>query len=221
MSENAGPGSSLPNTVIIGTLCFLACCFMLAYLTYVGVAKHGLMTPVILGWVIALITMRPLVDNQKHTALYFAFGVLALMIFFIHQTYGYTGEVRNFPLIIGYTGVLFCTLDVLSLSNRTVGRAITQFFGSHLNEKEMTGRSVKRELVAFAAMSGCVLGIWLFGFLAFSPIFVALWMLVGGKPLKNSLYGSLFTIFFIYLMFEVAFNYELYRGVVFIKLLDL
>lgn len=221
MNGNITSGTARPTVAIMGAITFLVCCAIFAYLNYTGVSRHGLMAPVGLAWIAALITMRPLVDDDKHTALYFAFGVLALMIFFIHQTYGYEGKVRNFPLIVGYTGVVFCTLDVLSLSNRSFGKAVTQFFGSHLDEKEMKGRRVKRELIAFAAMGGCVLGIWLFGFLAFSPVFVGLWMLAGGKTVKNSLYGSSFTLLFIYLMFEIGFKYELYRGVVFIWLLDL
>jgi hypothetical protein len=221
VNGKAGSGTNLPNAAIIGTIAFLASCFMFAYLAYMGVSRAGLMAPVVLGWIVALITMRPLVNRDKHTALYFAFGVLAVMIFFIHETYGYTGKVRNFPLIIGYTGVVICVLDVLSLSNRAVGIAISRFFGSQLDEKEIGGRAVRRELIAFAAMGGCVLGIWLFGFLAFSPIFVALWMLVGGKTVKQSIYGGIFTLLFIYLMFELAFQYELYRGILFIWLLDL
>ena len=78
-----------------------------------------------------------------------------------------------------------------------------------------------RELYAFAAMGGCVLGIWLFGFLGFSPVFVLLWMLAGGKTFKASVCGGAFSLLFIYLLFELAFQYELYRGVVFIWLLDL
>ena len=221
MNGNAEPRAGLSNTVVIGTLSFLACCFMYAYLAYVGVDRHGLMTPIVLGWIIGIITMRQLVERDRHTALYFAFGVMALMIFFIHQTYGYSGEVRNFPLIIGYTGVVFCVLDVFGLCNSAIGSAITKFFGSHLDIDAMNSRSVKRELIAFAAMGSCVLGLWLFGFLVFSPIFVGLWMLAGGKTVKNALYGSVFTLLFIYLMFEMAFQYELFRGVVFIWLFDL
>jgi hypothetical protein len=221
MNDDVEPRPALSNTVIIGSICFMACCFMYAYLAFVGVDRNGMMTPIALGWVVAIVTMRPLVDRDRHTALYFAFGILALMIFFIHQTYGYSGKVRNFPLIIGYTGVVICILDILSLSNRAIGSAICRFFGSHLDVAEMNNRSVSRELIAFAAMGGCVLGLWLFGFLVFSPVFVGLWMLVGGKTVKNALYGSVFTLLFIYLMFEVAFQYELFRGVVFIWLFDL
>ncbi|MFT5440915.1 MAG: hypothetical protein ACI9MJ_002789 [Alphaproteobacteria bacterium] len=102
-----------------------------------------------------------------------------------------------------------------------LGTAITQFFGSHLDLGEVSDRKVRRELYAFAAMGGCVLGIWLFGFLVFSPLFVIMWMMVGRKTLKASVYGGVFTLIFIYLLFELAFKYELYRGVVFIWLLDL
>ena len=221
MTDKTTSDTPLPNVPLIGTLGFIACCLVFSFMAYTGVSRTGLMIPVALGWVIGLILMRSLVDPGKHTALTFAFAVLALMIFFIHETYGYKGEVRNFPLIIGYTGVVVCCLDILSLSNRAIGTAIANFFGSQLDEKEMGGRKVKRELITFAAMGGCVLGLWLFGFLAFSPIFVALWMLAGGKTLKGALYGGIFTLFFIYVMFELAFSYELYRGIVFISLFDL
>lgn len=221
MTEKAKPATTLSNVAVIGTIAFLASCFMFAYLAFVGVSRTGLMAPVVLGWIVALIALRSLVDRDKHTALYFAFCVLAVMIFFVHETYGYTGKVRNFPLIIGYTGIVICVLDVLSLSNLGIGGAITRFFGSHLDEKEMGGREIKRELIAFAGMAGCVLGLWLFGFLVFSPIFVALWMLAGGKSVRNSLYGGIFTLLFIYLMFELGFKYELFRGIVFIWLFDL
>lgn len=221
MNGGAGSDRRRSNVPVIGTITFLASCSVFVYLAYTGVSRTGLMAPIVFGWISGIIMMRPLVDADKHTALYFAFSVLAVMIFFIHETYGYTGKVRNFPLIIGYTGVVICVLDVLSLSNRAIGNTITRLFGSHLDEKEMGGRSVKRELMAFAAMGSCVLGIWLFGFLAFSPLFVAVWMLAGGKTVKNAFYGGAFTLFAIYVMFELAFQYELYRGILFIWLFDL
>jgi len=221
MSGEMRSGTNLASATIIGAIAFLASCAMFAYLAYTGVSRTGLMAPVTLGWITALIAIRPLVDQDKHTALNFAFGILALMVFFIHETYGYTGKVRNFPLIIGYTGVGLCILDVLSLSNTAAGTAIARLFGSHLDAAALGGRRIRRELIAFAAMGGCVLGIWLFGFLVFSPIFVAVWMAAGGKTVKSAFYGGTFTVLFIYLLFEFAFKYDLYRGIVFIWLMDL
>ena len=221
MNGQQPSGAGYSTATIVRAFCFLACCAIFAYLANFGASRTALMLPVALAWIVALMQMRTQVHPDRHTALSFAFGVLALMIFFIHETYGYTGKVRNFPLIIGYAGVVICMLDVLSLSTRPVGIAIARFFGSQLDEKEMAGRPVRRELIAFAAMIGCVLGLWLFGFLAFSPVFVALWMLAGGKTVKSALYGGVFTLVFIYLLFEVAFQYELFRGVVFLWLFDL
>ena len=220
MNGTTPPKTNLSNATIIGTLAFLASCAMFVYLAYVGVSRTGLVVPVWLGWVTALISMRSIVDREKHTALYIAFGVLALMVTFLHETYGYTGNVRNIPLIIGYTGIVICILDVLGLSNRDLGTAITPFLSRHLEKKEMSGRTVTRALIIVAAMGGYVLGIWLFGFLAFSPVFVVLWMLAGGKTVKNVLYGGLVTLVFIYLVFEISFKFELFRGILFIWLLD-
>jgi hypothetical protein len=202
-------------------MALLACgaAFVLMFLNNASVSQ--LMAPVYAGWLALLIAVRHHLTREKHSALYFAFSVLALMIFFIHETYGYEGRVRNFPLIVGYIATVICLLDILSLTETRAGAAITIFFGSHLDESEIGGRKVMRELIAFAAMGGCVLGIWLFGFLVFSPIFVIAWMLAGGKTVKSSLYCGGFTLAFIYLMFELAFAYELFRGVVFIWLLDL
>lgn len=221
MNGNAGTGGAPSNATIIGTLALLASGAMFAYLAYTGATRNGLVIPAAFGWIAALAIMRPRVDRDRRAALYFAFGILALMIFFIHQTYGYKGQVRDFPLIVGYTGVVLCILDILSVGGGPVASAITRFFGSHLDESELVGRPLRRELIACAAIGGCVLGIWLFGFLAFSPLFVVLWMLAGGKTVKNALYGGMFTLIFIYLLFELAFQYELFRGVVFIWLFDL
>lgn len=211
----------LSAATMVGSLVFLLCCGAFGYLAADKPALGMLAIPAAAGWLALLVATRPLVDEEHHTALYFAFGVLALMVFFIHQTYGFSGKVRNFPLIIGYSGVAMCFLDILSLTRTGLGRAITTFFGSHLDLDEVSDRKLSRELIAFAAMGGCVLGIWLFGFLVFSPVFVILWMLAGGKSLKSSFYGGVFSLIFIYLLFELAFQYELYRGVVFIWLLDL
>lgn len=216
----------MTNTALSGLskgagLAFILGCAGFIYLAYADASATVLMAPAAFLWVSALVGLRPLVDEDKSSGLYFAFAVLALIIYFIHETYGYTGRVRNFPLIVGYTGVVLCVLDILSLINLGIGRIITNFFGSHLDVSELGGRKVTRELIACGAMCGCVLGLWLFGFLVFSPIFVIIWMMVSGKTLKHSVYGGFFTLLFIYLLFELAFKYDLYRGILFIWMFDL
>jgi hypothetical protein len=212
---------TLSGTAIGAGAAFLACCAVFAWLAAAGASRTALMAPAALGSLAALVALREVTPGEKHVALNFAFAVLALTIFFIHETYGYTGQVRNFPLIVGYSGIVLCVLDILSVGETPIGQTIARFFGSRLDVAAMSGRPLKREIAAFAAMGAGVLGIWLLGFLVASPVFVTVWMLVGGKSLKGAFYGGVVTLAFVYLLFEVAFQYELFRGVVFLWLLDL
>lgn len=174
-----------------------------------------LMIPVAVAWAAALAGLRPMVPEERATSLYFAFAIMALMLFFVHETYEYTGKVRAFPLIIGYTGIALSVLDILSVTETRVGLIVTRIFGAALDEEKVTGPRLSRELLVFLALGAGVLAIWLFGFLIASPLFVFLWMLIGGrKPLMHALYGGIGTIAFIYLLFEQILAYELFPGVV-------
>ncbi len=180
-----------------------------------GLHRTLLMIPLALALAAALIALKPMVEEEKLSGLYFAFGIMAFLLFFMHETYELKGKERTFPLIIGYAGLVLSTLDVLSVTETAAGRFVTRFFGATLDPTEIKPRAVGRELLVFCVMGAGVLAIWLFGFLIASPIFVFLWMLVGGgKSLKLSLYVGLGTLVFIYGLFELVLSYELYRGVV-------
>ena len=207
-------GAMSPKTMVsaLGFLAALAAFFVMLNL---GFHQTVLMIPVACAWALALMGLRPTVEEESHAALYFAFGVMALMIFFIHETYELKGKVRAFPLIVGYAGVVLSVLDIASVTDTAIGRFVTRFFGAMLDPDEIKERRVGRELVIFAVMGIGVLGIWLFGFLIAAPIFVFLWMLVGGgKSLKLCLYVGFATLVFIYGLFELILKYELFRGVV-------
>ena len=191
--------------------------FMAAFIAMLEMGLHRtiLMLPLSLAWGLALFALKPLVEDDKHSALYFAFGIMAFMIFFLHETYELKGEVRTFPLIIGYTGIVLSVLDIASLTETAMGRFVTRVLGAKLDPDEIKPRRVGRELLIIAVMGLGVLGIWLFGYLIASPLFVFLWVLIGGgKSLKLSLYVGFATLVFIYGLFELALNYELFRGVV-------
>jgi len=191
--------------------------FLAAFFVMLGMGMHRtvLMVPLALGLAALVLALRPLVEPEKHSALYFAVGIMAFMLFFLHETYELKGKEKTFPLIIGYTGVVLSILDIASVTETAVGRFVTTFFGATLDPSEVKPRTVGRELIVFSVMGLGVLGIWLFGFLIASPVFVFLWMLLGGgKSLKLSLYVGLGTFVFIYLLFEQVLSYELYRGVV-------
>jgi hypothetical protein len=174
-----------------------------------------LMIPLAVAWGLALFALKPMVEEEHHSALYFAFAIMALMLFFLHETYELKGKVRTFPLIIGYSGMVLSALDILSVTNTRVGQFVTRFFGAALEEDQTKHRPISKEFLIFAVMGLGVFIIWLFGFLIASPVFVFLWMLVGGgKTLKLSFYVAVCTLAFIYGLFEMILKYELFQGVV-------
>ena len=170
--------------------------------------------PAAIGWGAALWALKPMVPAPKQSELYFAFGVMAFLFFFLHETYLVQGKLRYFPLIVGWTGVLLSTLDIVSVTETRAGAAVKLIFGSVSSDPPAAGRRVGREIACFAAMASSVVLIWFFGFLIAAPLFVFLWMrLWGGKAMRVALYGGFFTFAFIWVLFEWLLNYELFRGV--------
>ena len=155
---------------------------------------------------------------EKRGALYFAFGLFALTGLFIYLSYGYAPRVRLFPLMVGYTGLILCTLDLISLTDTGFGRIIdTVFSGTAAGE---TGKVTKfapklsRQLIAMAWMVGLTIGIYIAGFMVMVPVYVFSSMLFQGKKsLKQCAYGAVGATMFIWVMFELLLKYELYRGI--------
>lgn len=164
-----------------------------------------------------------LVSPAHRSAIVFALAILGFMIFFIFESYAYKPAIRLFPLLIGFSGVVLCILDIFSNTNTAFGRIINTVFGTELAKPDHQDTpKLTKELIIFAWMSGLVLGIYVFGFLVMTIVFVFLWMwILGGRTILASLYISIATFGFIYLLFSVILRYELFIGVVFEYFLDL
>jgi hypothetical protein len=202
-----------------GALFIVACAAFLA-LWLMHVHQTLTAVPAAVGWFAALMTLRPLVARDRLPFLYCAFGIIAFLIFFLHETYEYHGKIRTFPLIVGWTGIILSILDILGLTETRVARAINTFFGAH-HQPSLGDAAIGREAACIVAMAAGVVLIWLVGFLIASPLFVFLWMWRwGGKPVRTSLYGAVFTFAFIWILFEVLLSYELFRGEVVLWIVD-
>ena len=160
---------------------------------------------------------------EKRGALYFALGLFALTIVFIYLSYDYAPEVRLFPLMVGYTGLILCALDLISLTDTGFGRIIDSVFSGKAAEeaREETGKAppkfapkLSRQLIAMAWMVGLTIGIYIVGFMAVVPVYVFSSMLFQGKKsVKQCAYGAISATVFIWVMFELLLKYELYRGI--------
>ncbi|MCH7635749.1 MAG: hypothetical protein IIA36_13840 [Proteobacteria bacterium] len=110
---------------------------------------------------------------EKRGALYFALGLFALTVFFIYLSYAYAPNVRLFPLMVGYTGLILCTLDLIGLTDTRFGRIVDTVFSGKADAEtgEKTGKVAKftpklsRQLIAMAWMVGLVIGIYIVGFI--------------------------------------------------------
>jgi hypothetical protein len=159
---------------------------------------------------------------EKRGALYFTLGLFAFTVFFLYLSYGYAPEVRLFPLMVGYTGLILCTLDLISLTDTGLGRIIDTVFSGKAAEEagEDTGKVPKftpklsRQLTAMAWMVGLTIGIYIVGFMMMVPVYVFSSMFFQGKKsVKTCAYGAVCTTVFIWVMFEFLLKYELYRGI--------
>ncbi len=165
-----------------------------------------------------------LVSPAHRGTIGFGFAILAFMFYFIFESYAYKPAIRLFPLLVGFTGVMLCILDIFSNTNTAFGRIINTVFGTELAKPDghQAPRKIIKELTIFAWMGALVLGIYVFGFLVMTIVFVFLWMWIqGGRTIKSSLYTAIATFGFIYGLFSVILRYELFAGVVFEYLLDL
>ena len=159
---------------------------------------------------------------EKRGALCFALGLFALTVVFIYLSYDYAPGVRLFPLMVGYTSLILCTLDLIGLTDTGLGRSVEGAFSGEADEeaREKTAKAPKiapklsRQLIAMAWMVGLTIGIYLIGFMAMVPVYVFSSMLFQGKKsVKQCAYGAVSATVFIWVMFELLLKYELYRGI--------
>ncbi|MFQ5764965.1 MAG: tripartite tricarboxylate transporter TctB family protein [Rhodospirillales bacterium] len=159
-----------------------------------------------------------LIASEKRGTLCFALSLLALTLLFIYLSYDYAPGVRLFPLLVGYTSLLLCGLDLIGQTGTAIGRIIDRIFsGKAATETEGEPKpapSRRRQAVAISWMAGLTMGIYLIGFLPMIPIYVfASMFFQGRKRLRNCAYAALGATAFIWVMFEFLLRYELYRGV--------
>ncbi len=164
--------------------------------------------------------MRMIPESRRPTA-WFLLAILAAILAFIAVSYTYKPNDRIFPLMVGYAAIPLILLDLLTLTETKIGERISLFFSAKTPEQideevDRTERRLDRELIVFLWMSVLVLGIYLFGFLASTPVFVFCWMKYRGDySIRSSLYSAISTVGFIYILFELVLQYELYTGVLF------
>ncbi|NQV57479.1 MAG: tripartite tricarboxylate transporter TctB family protein [Rhodospirillales bacterium] len=145
--------------------------------------------------------------------------VLAMSVAFLVISYGYDVRARQVPVLIGWSLIVLCVLDLVATSDTAMGQAVQRFFtGTIVGEAEANAHAypLGRVLVAAAWPIAFVALVYLFGFMAVIPVYVFLFVAVHGKKgVRQGLWATLVTSAFTYVVFEQFLRYEVYRGIFF------
>ena len=156
---------------------------------------------------------------HRRASAYYILVILAVVILFIVTSYQYKLTDRMFPLMVGYVAVPLLLMDLLALTDSKIGKKLSIFFSAKTPEEvdkdaDKTKRTMAEELKIFGWMGTLVLSIYLIGFLPCTPIFVYCWMRFrGGYSIRQSVYLAIATTTFVYVLFEILLQYELYPGI--------
>jgi len=128
------------------------------------------------------------------------------------------GQVpRMMPTLVGLATAFLAMLDLLSRLKNRLGAVLRLTLGADFMNPEMGhDPPLGREAAVILAMLGCVLAMLMIGILPTVPLFILLYMRFwGGRPWLASLISSAVVLAFVIAVFELALDYELYRGVLF------
>ncbi len=156
---------------------------------------------------------RPIKDKQKISLLP-SIVIFAFIVAYIVSGYFMLDEsTRLVPLLAGTVTLVLLILDMLMARFGAGGdRDSEQAEGGGVVVPESRGR----ELAAILFVAGGVAGVYLVGFLIAIPLYLfASIAYLGNQSTKIALIVALVASLLIYVLFEVALDYQLFPGVLF------
>jgi putative tricarboxylic transport membrane protein len=148
-------------------------------------------------------------------------SILVLSVGFLLSAYGYEGRTRQVPVLVGWTLVALCLLDVIAASTTRAGDAVRVFFTGTtvvLRNDEMWGEPIGKVIVAILWPTVLVTVVVTIGFVAAIPIYIFLFVLIEGRGrVGRALWASSITIGCIYVLFEKLLNCDMYQGLLFAR----
>lgn len=143
--------------------------------------------------------------------------LIVLSIVMIVWSYGFNETARTVPLLVGY-GLLFLSgIDFYCRLDLPFANLLSDFWGADFRNPEMSHNpDWKAEAAQILWITGCVAAMLLIGILPTAPLFVMSYMAVNGsRRWPECLAGGAAVFGFVYVVFELLLDYQLYRGVLF------
>lgn len=129
----------------------------------------------------------------------------------------YRGEAGAVPGLVAWLTLALTALDLIASTETVIGRYLHKLLSGVAieNSDKAPGKTLpwQVELAAIAWISGFVAAVALVGFYVVLPIFITLYMVVQGRrSWRTSLLSAGITSLVIYLVFELLWSYNIYRG---------
>lgn len=160
--------------------------------------------------------------SQNRTASLVSIGALfAFAAAYIALSYSYEPKVRAFPLIVGWSMIVFVVLDFVSHTNTGLGRFVAALVGMDKPPAEGTGTSEASPVGALLWVPFYAVLVYLIGFLPAAGLYMFVSMAVFGTAslLRAAVWSSVL-VAVLYAFFRWALGFKLFEGVLLGPLLN-
>lgn len=145
--------------------------------------------------------------------------MLAFSIGFLIWSSTYDEQSRQVPMLIAWSMLILCALDLVATTGTKVGSVVKAFFtGTIVGEAtgEGTARPLAKTFVAMAWPIAFVGAVVFFGFVLTIPVYVFLFVVLQGrKSVRLAIISAISTAAFTYVVFDRLLQYEVYKGLLF------
>lgn len=166
--------------------------------------------------------MSLFIRSRNQTASLISTLVLgAFAVAYVVLSYEYEPKVRAFPLIVGWSMVIFVVLDLLCHTNTALGRVVAALVGMDKPPADTAGASDASPVGALMWIPAYGVMVYLIGFLPTAGLYMFVSTAIFGstRPLRAALW-SVALVAVLYAFFEWALGFRLFDGVVLGPLLD-
>jgi hypothetical protein len=146
--------------------------------------------------------------------------VLAFGVIFLAWSYIYEDKAQQVPVLVGWSLIVLCVLDVIASTGTAPGNAIKAFFtGTIVGEASgdaVAAQPMRKVLVAMAWPVAFVVFVYFVGFLIAIPIYVFVFVAVQGKKsIKVASLSAVAATAFTWIVFSQLMQYEVFPGLLF------
>ncbi len=146
--------------------------------------------------------------------------VLAFGVIFLVWSYTYDAKAQHVPVIVGWSLIVLCVLDLIAATGTAPGNAVKTFFtGTIVGEasgEAVAAQPMRKVLVAMAWPVAFVVIVYFVGFLISIPVYVFTFVtLQGQKSVKVAAWSAVAATAFTWIVFSQLMQYEVFPGLLF------